>query len=142
MYIFIKYDVEIKSMGITQRLSYKKQELLTLRDHLVYRMLSTVSVLAISDCPFVLSVSQYCPFLIGPSCCQCLCIVHFWLPLRVVSVSVLSISDCPFVLSVSLHCPFLIGPSCCQCLCIVHFWLPLRFSLTFIHYLIICNNFL
>ena len=74
----------------------------------------------------MLSVSLDCPFFIAPSCCQCLCIVHSLLPLRVVSVSVLSILYCPFVLSVSLYCPFFIAPSCCQCLCIVHSLLPLR----------------
>ena len=43
----------------------------------------------------MLSVSLDCPFFIAPSCCQCLCIVHSLLPLRVASVSGLSILYCP-----------------------------------------------
>jgi len=69
----------------------------------------------------MLSVSLDCPFFIAPSCCQCLCIVHSLLPLRVVSVSVLSILYCPFVLPMSLDCPFFIA--------------HIDFFLTFISYL-------
>ena len=50
-------------------------------------------------------------FVLCTLCCQSLWIVHFWLPLRVASVSGLSTSDCPFVLPVSLDCPLLIAPS-------------------------------
>ena len=74
-----------------------------------------------------LPVSLYCAFLIAPSvfsniylscvlctlCCQFLCIVLFWLPLRY---------------SLIFICPV----SCWQFLCIVLFWLPLRYSLIFI----------
>ena len=81
-------------------------------------------------CP-VLPVFLDCPFLIAPSCCQFLWIVHFWLPLRVASFSRFSIFDFPFVLPVSLDCPFLIAPSCYKFLWIAYFWLPL----------IYCNEF-
>ena len=116
---------------------------------LVYPMLP-VSL----DCPFLitpsscvpyvasfsgLSVLDY-PFVLCTQCCQFLCIVRFWLPLRLVypmlpvsqdgsflitpsscvpnvaSFSGLSVSDYPFVL-----CTL-----CCQFLWIVRFWLPLR----------------
>ena len=87
---------------------------------------ASFSRLSIFDCPFVLPVSLDYSFLIAPSCCQFLWIIHFWLPLRVASFSGLSIFDCPFVLPVSLDYPFLIAPSCCQFLWIIHFWLPLR----------------
>jgi hypothetical protein len=75
----------------------------------------------------MLPVSLYCPFLIAPSvfsnvylscvlcaqCCQCLCIVYSWLPLRFSLTFICPVSN---VASVS----------------IVHSWLPLLFSLTFI----------
>ena len=118
------------------------------------------------DCPLLITSSVfsnvYLSCVLCAQCCQCLWIVHSWLPLQffltficpvsyvpnVASVSGLSIFYFPFgfFLPVSLDCPFLTAPSvfsnvylscvlcaqCCQCLWIVHSWLPLQFSLTFI----------
>ena len=98
-------------LWVTLRFSYKRQELITLRKHmgsspvfggvrvahlLVFCVVVVVSLcpvycvpnvasfsrLSILDCPFVLPVSLDCPFLIAPSCCQFLWIVHSWSPLR------------------------------------------------------------
>ena len=104
------------------------------RDHVLY----TLFVFACILCPthIVLWFCFVCLRLVYPICYQFLCIVHFWLPLRLVYP----------MLPVSLHCPFLIAPSSCvlllpvsllstlcyQFLCIVHFWLSLQCSLTFI----------
>jgi hypothetical protein len=92
----------------------------------------------------MLPVSLCCPFLVTPcvactQCCQCLWVVHSWLPPvwrvpNVASVSGLCILGYPLcgvcpMLPVSLGCSFLVTPcvACaqyCQCLWVVHSWLP------------------
>ena len=112
-------------------------------------------------CLFLLFIFPCCVFcvllffVLCVQCCQCLWIVHCWLPLQY------SLRLVWPLLPVSLDCPLLIAPSvfssscvvnvasvsglsivdcpfcflfvlcgqCCQCLWIVHCWLPLRFSL-------------
>ena len=110
---------------------------------------ASVSGLSILGYPFcgvcrMLPVSLGCPFLVTPcvacaQCCQCLWVVHSWLPPvwrvpNVASISGLSILGYPLcgvcpMLPVSLGCPFLVTPfvacaECCQCLWVVHSWLP------------------
>ena len=113
---------------VTWRLSYRKQEILTLREYLasppVYGRIRVAHNFSLLCCVFVLfvfvlcivcpmlPVSLDCPFLIAPSvfsnvylscvlcvqCCQCLWIVFV---LCLVCL----------MLPVSLDCPFLIAPS-------------------------------
>jgi hypothetical protein len=76
------------------------------------------------DCPLLVSssvfsnvylLSVYCVLCI--QCCMCLCIVHYWFPLR---------------LSLTFtYCLSPVSCVCCMCLWNVHYWLPLRLSLTF-----------
>jgi hypothetical protein len=88
--------------------SYKKQELIVPREHLVSPpVFDLFSVLFLCVCFFAFVCLR--PVSCVPQCCQCLWIVHSWLP-DVASVSGLSILDCP-MLPVSLDCPFLIVPS-------------------------------
>ena len=111
---------------------------------------ASVSGLSIVDCPFSII------FVLCGQCCQCLWIVHCWLPLRFslrLVWSMLPVSlDCPMLIAPSVFssscvanvasvsglsivdCPFgflfVLCGQCWQCLCIVYCWLPLRFSLT------------
>jgi hypothetical protein len=98
---------------------------------------------------FVLVVFVLC---LCSQCCQCLWIVHSWLPPRfpltficLSSSCVLYTEDCQCLLIVHSCLPprfsltfICLSSSCvmcadgCQCLWIVHSWLPPRFSLTFI----------
>jgi hypothetical protein len=98
-----------------------------------------------SSCvPYVASVSGLsvfdCPFVLCTICCQFLCIVHVWLPLRLVYPMLPVSLDCPCLIAPSscvpyvtsfsglsmFDCPFVLCTLCCQFLWIVHVWLPLR----------------
>ena len=101
------------------------------------------------DCSFLITHSifsnVYLSCVLCDQCCQCLWIVHSWLPLRF-SLSLFVLCLVWPMLSVSLDCSFFITHSvfcnvflscvlcdqCCVCFWIVYSWLPLQFSLTFI----------
>ena len=86
-----------------------------------------------------LSVLDY-PFVLCTQCCQFLCIVRFWLPLRLVYPMLPVSLDCPFLITPSscvpyvasfsglsvFDYPFVLCTLCCQFLWIVRFWLTLR----------------
>ena len=78
-------------------------------------------------------------------CCQCLWIVHSWLPHRFSLTFICHVSCAPNVASVwivhswlppsvfsNVYLSCVLCAQCCECLWIVHSWLPHRFSLTFI----------
>ena len=98
-----------------------------------------------SSCvPYVASFSGlsvfYYPFVLCTLCYQLLCIVSFWLPLRLVYPMLPVSLDCQLCISPSscvsyvasfsglsvLNYPFVLCTQCCQFLWIVRFWLPLR----------------
>ena len=102
------------------------------------------------DCPFLIvhSVfsSVYLSCVLRTQCCQCLWVVHSWLPARC-SLILIVLCFVYSILTVSLDCPFLIVNSvffnvylscvlrthCWQCLWIVHSWWSPLFSLMFIY---------
>ena len=110
---------------VTRRISYKKQELPTLRKHL-------------SSCPVFFVGSVLLIFLVF--CVVLLCVFTFFFLgglmfyLRYfclfVHCGVQHILCFVFVLFFFVLCNL-----CCQFLWIVHFWLPLRYSLTFISHI-------
>ena len=71
-----------------------------------------------------LPVYLYYPLFIAR--CQCICIIHYLLP--VASVSVVSIIYCPLL--VYLYYPLCIAR--CHCICIIHYLLPVLVFLMFI----------
>ena len=98
-----------------------------------------------SSCvPYVASFSGlsvfYYPFVLCTLCYQLLCIVSFWLPLRLVYPMLPVSLDCQLCISPSscvsyvasfsglsvLNYPFVLCTQCCQFLWIVRFWLSLR----------------
>ena len=120
---------------------------------LVYTMLPVSldcpCLIAPSSCVhYVASFSRLsmldCPFVLCTLCCQCLWIVHVWLPLRLVYTMLPVSLDCPCLIAPSscvhyvasfsrlsmFDCPFVLCTLCCQCLWIVHVWLPLRLVYT------------
>ena len=69
---------------ITRRVSYKKNELLSQREHLVHPWPLVVSLLLIYlvCCVFVCVFCSSLSRVLCAQCCQCLWIVHSWLILR------------------------------------------------------------
>ena len=71
---------------VTWRVSYKKQELLTLGRHGFTLGFSGIRVLVVSVLlnflVFRVVFRLFSSCILCAQCCQCLCIVHSWLPLR------------------------------------------------------------
>ena len=126
------------TIGVTCRVSYKRQKLLSLRgrlgsppgfvgvciDHLFSFLCRNFSFVRLRPVYPMLSVSLDYPFLIAPSLFSS---SSPRVP-NVASVSGLPILDCPIAfLLVFAPCT-----QCCQCLWITHSWLPHRFSPLFI----------
>ena len=106
----VRYDFRIKTlfmhrcfkhvftMGVTRRVSYKRQELLTNCEHLSSPLFLVGFVLLI----FLV----FCVVFLCFICLRCVSCLP-----NVASISGLFILDCPFVLPASLDCSFLIAPS-------------------------------
>ena len=104
---------------VTRRVSYKKQELLTLCMHLISFLVRSVLFIFVVFCVVLLCVFTFL-FVGVPMFYLCyLCLF--------VHCGVQHILCYVFVLFFFVLCTL-----CCQFLWIVHFWLPLRYSLTFI----------
>ena len=103
----------------------KKQELFTFPEHMVSPPFLVGSVLFIFSLQFSILLFLFClssSCVLCAQCCQCLWILHSWLPFQFVMLCLL--------FSLSLSC--VLCTQCYQCLWIVHSWLPFQFSLTFI----------
>jgi hypothetical protein len=101
------------------------------------------------DCSFLITHSVfsnvYLSCVLCDQCCQCLWIVHSWLPLQFSLTFICPVSCVTNVVSISglfilyyssVFCNVFLScvlcDQCCVCFWIVYSWLPLQFSLTFI----------
>ena len=132
----VKY---VLTKQVTWWVSYKRQELLTLREHLcspsVFGGVHVAHLFSFLCCVFLFCLSSSC--VLCTQCSQCLwiffvlCLVY---PMFTVSLDCLRPVSCvPNVTSVSgLSSSCVLCTQCSQCLWIVHSWMLLQFSLTFI----------